>query len=1525
MSLDQLPLSKSLLPEAERDTPLPGVTQITFTPAATEWDRAASLRSAMPPAEQDASLHGSSKGSAPVVAAFVVPGSAPVATQPASLERGDASGTLGDPAFQSMLNGAPEKTTPEEAQSLSPRVGPLAELPQEEPPVSAVTQAGIGPQKEPEFFQYMTQDMRENHGKYDNLYTAMYEDWLAGRPFQSGGAVTGGADEYGADVRMSAPPFNGNQNEFQIDINPTDSRFAIGTSNSGRAPGVGIFRTSDGGQTWISSDPPGVSGCCDPAIAYGSDGVAYLGILGGGGQITMKTLDNGATWERLATPSLEDRNNIAVDPRDSNTLYVTYSELGGANSQRIKGYKSTDGGRTWGSNFFIGGPRPELGYQQSSMPRVAHDGTVYVGYQQYVNSSQGCNAGTQNALAKSTDGGQTWTHTVFDIRQGGACTPGQVGRGIFCINSGGASFRSRSHPIIAVHPSDSQIVYMVYSGGDLDTPYTCAGATGFHSDTLFRKSVDGGKTFSDPIRINTDAPGSDQYYPWIDVSPNGRIWVGWNDRRNDPQNFRSRWYQAYSTDEGNSWIEEMVADVDTQPSTFIGDYHGLAAEDDRVLGMWYDSRTNASGDPYTDPNFQFGLGVLDSTPARDSIVTTQLTAFVVNLSHPYVPATVDASDLSVNQVPADTVEQTSATSLTFRFAKSPITVEGPQTMSMPAGALERDGDNDPLLPFNIGFRYDAIRLGVKATDPAADSGVELPFTNLRVAFNEPYDPATVGINDLTLTQGRVTAATPVDKLTIDYTLTGITVEGAVTARMTAGALTDLFGNPSVPYEGTYFTDIGAVAFPTPVRSKGPAGSLVHETTATGLLAPAGDSDGFVLRVDPRQLLSVVVTPTTPTGLRPVVDLYALPKKGAVLLGSATAAAAGQPAVLHSVATADALAGDPPGALDYLVLVNGADKSTGGYRVQLTLNAGLEDEAFGGPANNSLKTAQDLTPSIAALLPGRKDPARGAVLGRTDAAGAYDYFGFALASGVSTTVTLTGLGSPNVNVELLDPAGKVVATGRRGAANVTEIISKFTGDAGQYFARVRGGTAGVDYNLMLTRGADFDSEGNNTFAVAQNLTGVGRVLGRVGGTPATGSTPGGPVSLPVVINDGTNFRWDIQRDGSILDGTNDAYDGGVFHRPFTGAATGQYEDNNREVVLGPQTIGNVAVTRKVFVPADQGYTRFLEIVRNTSATTVNYTISIETNLGSDGSTNLVGTSSGDLVFAPNDDWIVTDDVDAGGDPTMLHVTASPSGRVRPTIATLSGDNLRYTYNLTLNPGETQVVMHFASQNQNRATALAKATQLTELQLGALIGMTDEEQQAIVNFNLGDPVEFYAVEAGEGALLQFQTFTPADQDGEFDNRLDPMIRIYDAAFQLVAQDDNSSKDGRNALLTYEVPQGAGGTYYVEVVPSDQTKAATQGEYVLEVQGAASAPAPGGSGLTPLPLADTASVRAVVLTLARAAAASPETASSVPVERKDLAVGAIVLVDYLFAQSNTEEPWNQLVRRRWHRDEDAAGFTL
>ena len=95
--------------------------------------------------------------------------------------------------------------------------------------------------------------------------------------------------------------------------------------------------------------------------------------------------------------------------------------------------------------------------------------------------------------------------------------------------------------------------------------------------------------------------------------------------------------------------------------------------------------------------------------------------------------------------------------------------------------------------------------------------------------------------------------------------------------------------------------------------------------------------------------------------------------------------------------------------------------------------------------------------------------------------------------------------------------------------------------------------------------------------------------------------------------------------------------------------------------------------------------------------------------------------------------------------------------------------------------------------------------------------------------------YRVTLAERKTLQLETTLPAAGSGEFVNNLDPMVRVYDPSGNLVASNDNSGPDKRNAKLNYNVPRGGGGTYTVEVLPSDLTAQPTQGEYILSIKGA------------------------------------------------------------------------------------------
>src|SRR5262249_19770252 len=149
--------------------------------------------------------------------------------------------------------------------------------------------------------------------------------------------------------------------------------------------------------------------------------------------------------------------------------------------------------------------------------------------------------------------------------------------------------------------------------------------------------------------------------------------------------------------------------------TYMGDYDTASADNGNFFYTWGDNRLPSTAHPGNQNDVRFvristGMQVASSTPAAGDIIATPPNDFVIHFSDAYDPTTVDATDLTVNGIAADSVAQTDASTLTFHFDVSPVTTEGLQTMSMAADAVTRLSDGDPLQPFSANFRFDTLRL-----------------------------------------------------------------------------------------------------------------------------------------------------------------------------------------------------------------------------------------------------------------------------------------------------------------------------------------------------------------------------------------------------------------------------------------------------------------------------------------------------------------------------------------------------------------------------------------------------------------------------------------------------------------------------------------------------------------------------------------------------------------------------------------------------------------------------------------------
>jgi hypothetical protein len=124
------------------------------------------------------------------------------------------------------------------------------------------------------------------------------------------------------------------------------------------------------------------------------------------------------------------------------------------------------------------------------------------------------------------------------------------------------------------------------------------------ADISVQQSRDGGFHWTEARFVSTQARGgparNDQFFPWVDSSPDGNLYAIWFDRRRDPANRSIDTWQAASTNDGRGWQQRRISTRSWNPDlgfftsgAFIGDYNGIAASNRAVYPVWTDGRNNA--------------------------------------------------------------------------------------------------------------------------------------------------------------------------------------------------------------------------------------------------------------------------------------------------------------------------------------------------------------------------------------------------------------------------------------------------------------------------------------------------------------------------------------------------------------------------------------------------------------------------------------------------------------------------------------------------------------------------------------------------------------------------------------------------------------------------------------------------------------------------------------------------------------------------------------------------------------------
>ncbi|MBV9067134.1 MAG: DUF11 domain-containing protein [Acidobacteria bacterium] len=177
--------------------------------------------------------------------------------------------------------------------------------------------------------------------------------------------------------------------------------------------------------------------------------------------------------------------------------------------------------------------------------------------------------------------------------------------------------------------------------------------------------------------------------------------------------------------------------------------------------------------------------------------------------------------------------------------------------------------------------------------------------------------------------------------------------------------------------------------------------------------------------------------------------------------------------------------------------------------------------------------------------------------------------------------------------------------------------------------------------------------------------------------------------------------------------------------------------NRQYVFPAKTIGGLSVQRRVYVPPNDNYVRWLNSYTNTTGAPITFTTMPSNNLGSDSNTRIVSTSSGDAIATIADNWVTSFQNYSGNkssDPRIAHVLWGP-GAATPisSINFVDGDDNPYwVYSITLAPGQTKNIMNFAAGLGTKAAANAKAAALTLLPATATQCLTATQLGQIVNF-------------------------------------------------------------------------------------------------------------------------------------------------------------------------------------------------
>ena len=178
---------------------------------------------------------------------------------------------------------------------------------------------------------------------------------------------------------------------------------------------------------------------------------------------------------------------------------------------------------------------------------------------------------------------------------------------------------------------------------------------------------------------------------------------------------------------------------------------------------------------------------------------------------------------------------------------------------------------------------------------------------------------------------------------------------------------------------------------------------------------------------------------------------------------------------------------------------------------------------------------------------------------------------------------------------------------------------------------------------------------------------------------------------------------------------------------------------RQYIFGTQNIGGVNVFRKVYVPTNDQYQRWMNFFTNTTGSPITLNMITGNNLGSDSNTLIVSSSSGDAAAQLTDTWVTTFQNYSGNkssDPRLGHIMQGPGAATPLSIIHFADadDNPFWGYTITLNPGETKAILNFGVAMPSKAAAATQSARLVTLPSTATQCLSATELSEVTNFSV-----------------------------------------------------------------------------------------------------------------------------------------------------------------------------------------------